>query len=101
MNFVFFWKKKKVIYKKEKEDKRKYILRMMFHVALNYSWWIVRNQTLIINYYTLVQITQAPVQWIERIENLLFPGFFNVERIRNIFQKEETKKYSFRRNDDF
>lgn len=37
MNFCIFLKKKKVIYKKEKEDKRKYILRMMFHVALNYS----------------------------------------------------------------
>lgn len=56
------------------------------------------RQTLIINYYTLVEIAQAPVQWIERIENLLFPiiyWFFSLTNKKYFLRKK--KKFSMRR----
>lgn len=52
------------------------------------------RQTLIINYYTLVEIAQAPVQWIERIENLLFPIIYWFFSLTN-------KKYFLRKKKNF
>lgn len=52
------------------------------------------RQTLIINYYTLVEIAQAPVQWIERIENLLFPIIYSFFSLTN-------KKYFLRKKKNF
>lgn len=91
MNFVFLKKKKKWFIKKKKRKIKgkifyvSYFLRCVQLLAMNST-----RQTLIINYYTLVEIAQAPVQWIERIENLLFPIIYSFFSLTN-------KKYFLRK----